>query len=404
MGINILYVLTCYPALTETFIAREMQQLSDFGYQITICSLRTCPDQATGEGLRVSGANELPLQRNSLHIAGGLVWALRHRRSEMFGLLKDWLATVSDPASFVKLAVILLLTCRIAHLLTLKDERPAHIRAHFLFSGAVSAMWLARFLDVPYSLTVHTTTVLFHRSVISKAVRHASFVVADTLEAKQLLETLKGGRNGVYLIRDGVPLKHLPFRISQDVQESLPIILAVGSLQDKKGFDILVRACAMLRGWGILYRCEIVGDGPEKGNLKALIAQYDLREHVRLLGSLPFSELLGVYSRATVLVVPSRTPEKSTRDGLPTVLIEAMAQGIPVVATDFGGIPDLVRDGETGLLVSPGDVTELALAIKTILSAPLLRASLAWAGRSKVDEEYSLDKSCRQLESLIVSS
>jgi glycosyltransferase involved in cell wall biosynthesis len=176
----------------------------------------------------------------------------------------------------------------------------------------------------------------------------------------------------------------------------------VGRLVEKKGFDLLVRACARLRDRGVDYTCKIIGGGPQHGVLSQLINELELGNHVCLVGPVPFEEVKGYYRQASLLVMPSRiSPRDQDRDGLPNVIIEAMATGVPVVATELAGIPDLVIPNQTGLLVPPEDVTELAGAMQELLENDGFRMRLACAGRARVEQEFDLAASVQKLEALI---
>ena len=169
------------------------------------------------------------------------------------------------------------------------------------------------------------------------------------------------------------------------------MILAVGSLLHLKGFHILISACAELDKMGVCFLCKIIGEGVERGNLETKIENLQMTDKVQLPGYRTIDELFEEYTNASVFVMPS-VPSSIGTDGLPTVIIEAMAAGLPVVATRHAGIPDLVIDGETGLLVNPGDISSLADAIKEMISNKELYSKFAVQGRQKVENEFDLKK------------
>ena len=166
-----------------------------------------------------------------------------------------------------------------------------------------------------------------------------------------------------------------------------PCIIAVGRLVETKGFHVLVEACARLRDQGLPCRCLIIGEGPEAGRLQTLINDFGLNDRVVLKGKLSPAELMPYYRRADVLAMPACVRNQDA-DGIPTVLIEAMAMEIPVVATRVSGIPELVVDGETGLLVAPDDAAALAEALARLLRDQDLARRLAGAGRDLVVSQY----------------
>jgi glycosyltransferase involved in cell wall biosynthesis len=180
-------------------------------------------------------------------------------------------------------------------------------------------------------------------------------------------------------------------------------MLAVGSLVHPKGFHVLVQACALLRKQGIPFKCRIVGEGYERRNLVRLARDLSIEDAVDMAGALPFRAVRELYRLATVFVMPS-VPSPKGSDGLPTVLIEAMALGTPVVASNHAGIPDLVRHRETGLLVKPGGPEALAECIIELLTDSGLRGRLALNGRRLIEAEFDLQHNVAELVRLMEQS
>jgi glycosyltransferase involved in cell wall biosynthesis len=181
-------------------------------------------------------------------------------------------------------------------------------------------------------------------------------------------------------------------------------IIAVGRLVEKKGFDVLIEACALLNARGVPCECDIIGEGPQGEQLRAMIDELALGAHVRLLGALPRPQVVAAFRQAAVSVMPCVIAEDGDRDGLPTVLIEAMALGTPCVGTDVTGIPEIVRDGETGLCVRQRDPVALADAIERLLGDLALRAQLAERGRALIEAEFDVDRNAALLRALFSSS
>jgi succinoglycan biosynthesis protein ExoA len=396
--VRVAYLLSRYPTLSETFIAREMQQLADLGHEITICQLKW-PGPAE-HGLRVSPARDLRPQFGLWSWAKGLTWVSRYRPDELKHIWGEYRHAGGDANSRLKLLTILLTTLRLAQ--CLDGAGIEHVRAHFLHSEAVGAMWLARLLRISHSITAQMATFHFSRAIIEQSVRTASFCAATTNETFTLLSTWRGTEQGVHLVRSGLDLQTFETDPVPGRKPQPPLILGVGRLVETKGFDLLIRACALLREWGVDFRCEIIGDGPQHTTLNWLITQLDLSQHASLVGALSFDEVKHYYRRASVLVMPSRDAlHRQDRDGLPNVIIEALAMRVPVIASALAGIPDLVIPDETGLLVPVEDVMDLAVSIRRVLMDDDLRTRLGWAGHEKVEEEFDLTKTTRTLESLI---
>jgi glycosyltransferase involved in cell wall biosynthesis len=178
------------------------------------------------------------------------------------------------------------------------------------------------------------------------------------------------------------------------------VLLAAGRLVEKKGFDTLVSACAELRRRGVAFTCLIFGTGPLLGALRRQVAASGLDGVVELSGWAAPHQLLDEMDRAAVLAMPSRVTRGGDRDGIPNVVLEAMAAGLPVVATNVSGIPEAVIPEETGLLVEPADVRALADAIERALTDAQLSAALGSRARRRIREEFTLDVASRRLAAI----
>jgi glycosyltransferase involved in cell wall biosynthesis len=178
------------------------------------------------------------------------------------------------------------------------------------------------------------------------------------------------------------------------------MILSIGRLIEKKGFHDLLLACEILRQRGRHFQVEIIGSGPWEYLLQTQTKRLRLQERVRFLGAQPQEVVRESFRRATIFALPSIISGEGDRDGIPTVLMEAMASGTPVVSTFVSGIPELIESGSNGLLVPPNNPLLLADALGQLLNAPELREKLARAARAKMEERFSIEKSARELRAL----
>jgi glycosyltransferase involved in cell wall biosynthesis len=183
--------------------------------------------------------------------------------------------------------------------------------------------------------------------------------------------------------------------------DAVPLILSVGRLREKKGLDTLIEACHLLRQRSLPFRCEIVGYGEEQERLQALIANHGLQGQVQFTGKLTREHVIDRYARATVYVQPSRVAADGDRDGIPNVLLEAMAMGVPVVATNVSGIPEIVCHGRNGLLIEPDHPAALADAVTRLIDDPELGAALGLAARQAVTETFDNDRNLRLVIQLL---
>jgi glycosyltransferase involved in cell wall biosynthesis len=257
------------------------------------------------------------------------------------------------------------------------------VHGYFAHRPGEVAAAAARRLGRPFGFSVHA---LDARKVsageLSRRSREAALVVCCNEDAASAVSDVGGMPR---LVRHGVDLERFPFTPPPATGEVR--LLAVGRLVEKKGFEVLVAAMAAL---GPTIRLDVVGGGPGHDSLRAAISRRGLDDRVRLLGGVTHAELPAHYARADVVVVPSVVDQHGDRDGLPNVVLEAMASGRPVVATTVGAIPAGVRDGETGLLVPPEDPAALAEAIDDLACDPERRTAYGAAARARVEADFDV--------------
>jgi len=180
------------------------------------------------------------------------------------------------------------------------------------------------------------------------------------------------------------------------------MVVAVGRLIPKKGFADLIRACGLLAERGKSFQCEIIGDGPLQIEFGAQIKELNLQDRVALPGAKPQREVRQRLAVANIFVMPSVVDPEGGMDNLPTVIMEAMATGLPVISTVIGGIPEMVVENETGFLVQPGDAVALADAIGKVIDHRLLAQRLGQVGYERTQEFFSIEKNVRELCALLL--
>ncbi|HNB53710.1 MAG TPA: glycosyltransferase family 4 protein, partial [Anaerolineales bacterium] len=247
-------------------------------------------------------------------------------------------------------------------------------------------------------LTAHAKDI-FHDSVqpasLRGKIRDARFVVTvSDFNRAYLAELMEGERADIRRLYNGIDLQR--FRPAK-APRAANLILSVGRLVEKKGFDVLIEACALLAARGVAFQCEIIGKGEHQAKLQKLIDARGLHTQVRLVGPKPQDEVRKAYQQATIFALPCIIGQDGNRDGLPTVLLEAMATGLPVVSTALTGIPEIIDDRENGLVVPPNDAESLAQALATLLENSALRERMGQAGRRKVEACFDVRKSVNTL-------
>jgi glycosyltransferase involved in cell wall biosynthesis len=385
-------VVTVYPRLSETFIAREIAGLERLGVPISVFSQKRLDP----------GAMPVPVTTRAPHrvLDGGGVsflatlWdhiTLFASRPRRYLALLRYAMDRGNQAARKKF-------WRAGRLARECERRGiAHLHAHFLSSNTRVARMAAELAGLTYSLTAHAKDIYaagLSESKIRRRIDAASFAVTVSEHNRAHLGQAAGGAR-IVVIRNGVEVRRIPFRDSPPARPE--VVLAVGRLVPKKGFDVLIEAVDYLARQSRPIEAWIVGQGPEEGALRQLIAARQLAAQVRLLGPRSPADVLALMAKAGLLAAPCVIAPDGDRDGLPTVIPEAMATGLPVVATRTVGIPEIVLDGETGLLAVPGDARDLARAIAELQADPERAARMARAARAKVEEEYDLDRNLSRL-------
>jgi len=251
-----------------------------------------------------------------------------------------------------------------------------------------------------YSVTVHAHDIFVDKSMLKTKLSDATFIAAISKFNRSFLAREVGEeiREKTHIIHCGIVPSWYSDNLEMNRAPEEPFeIINISSLQPYKGQIYLLEACVQLREWGIPFRCRIIGEGDERSTLKRFIETNDLRDDVQLLGALPQEKVAELLPTAHCYVQPSVVTSDGKMEGIPVALMEALASGLPVVATRISGIPELIRSGETGLLVPPEDVETLASALKEIFQNKGFAAEMAMAGRNLVLDEFDLDKNVELL-------
>src|SRR5437773_1032669 len=221
----------------------------------------------------------------------------------------------------------------------------------------------------------------------------------EAAQGEDALAVYQGALIACAVRERGIEHLHAHFATAATSAERAPSIVAVGRLVEKKGFADLVEACALLQGRGAAFQCDIVGTGPLEPALAALILERQLQDHVRLVGPRPRSEVVALMRGAAVFAAPCVVGADGDRDGLPTVLVEAMALGTPCVSTDVTGIPELLAD-DCGIIVPQHDPANLAAALERLLSDSALRVRLATRARQRVESDFDIRCTAARLRTI----
>jgi len=279
---------------------------------------------------------------------------------------------------------------------------PVRVHAHFAHDPALVGLLVSRLTKLPFSFTAHARDLVQipPASLAARAAAATTVVTCCRENADYLRRTLPAGLGPpVRVVHHGVSLDR--FRpVPRDPGVCVPRLVSVGRLVEKKGYDDLLRALARVKVAGAEFSCDIYGDGPQREELMRLRRRLCLEDRVRLLGARSNDGVRTALEHADAFVLTPRVAADRDRDGIPNVLVEAMASGLPVVTTSAGGTTELVRDGDNGLVCPPGDVPAIAADVEQVLEDPALRCRLGAAARATVEADYDVDAAARELERL----
>jgi glycosyltransferase involved in cell wall biosynthesis len=378
--------------VTETFVLYELEGMEKLGVTVELYSLlRERPKVLHPEAEKwVKRAHYLPWLSPAI-------------------LRAHWQFIRRDPVNYFRtLAEVLRGTCgclrcfsgalaffpkavRFAH--EMEKQAIEHVHAHFAYHAAVAGLIVHRLTKIPFSFTARGSDIQSDGHMLKEKVEAADFVISVSEYNKEVILRKGGAAVGqkIRVIHGGVDVDRLSPRPKCGAERLLRI-LCVARFEEVKGHTYLVEACRILKERGLPFECRLIGDGPLMLQIENQIKQSGLSDEVLLLGPRPYDEVIEQFSRADVVALATVPTASGKCEGIPNVLKEAMACGLPVVATASGGIPELV-DESCGILVPPRDVAALADALQHLYEQPAVRRRLGIAGREKIVREFNLNLS-----------
>ncbi|WP_380184106.1 glycosyltransferase [Kalamiella sp. sgz302252] len=377
------YVLKRYPRFSETFIVNEILAHERAGLCLAIFALGPVmeayfqPDIGTVK----APVTRLPeKQRSAEHFWAVVKKGMAALPDYARRLEEEQGHSVHDLAQGTEIA------------LAVRELGLRHLHAHFATQAATVARLAAKFSGISWTFTAHAKDIYYRYETdiqLPRKLQDASHAITvSDYNLAWLCEHYGGDRQKVSRLYNGLDLRQFPW-LSPFKRPAK--ILAVGRLVAKKGFRVLIEALAHLQARNIPFHCELVGDGPEREALQAAVVAAGLQARVSFSGLLPRQEVATMIQQSAMLVAPCVISEDGDRDGLPTILVEAMALGTPVISTRVAGIPELVVDEQTGLCVAANSVGELAAAMAKLLDSADLREKLARQARKLIVRDYDVD-------------
>ena len=395
------YILLWFPKPSETFIFREVTRLWEMGLDLKVFTLYGRPAGPLSREMRSTfdRAERLGLPY-LMHCLKDLAYWFDRRPKLTLHLIKTVLLRM--PKGLEKTGEnfwALLCAFRLAR--RFLEEGIEHIHAPWA-NGPATAAWLASNLTgVPFSFTARAWDIYPPDNLLPDKIADAVFVRSETAHNIPFLIGLSDvGDDKFHLTYNGVPLHAM---------EEAPVymqppyrLLALGRFVGKKGYRYLLEACGLMRDAGLDFRLTLAGDGPEMGRLKRLTGRLGLERLVSFPGFVSHDRVPGLFHQADLFIMPSVVHASGDRDGIPLVLMESLVHRVPVVATDVSGIPELIRDHQTGRLVSEKNPRALALAIQDLLMNRAQALELAECGRQLILRQFDPQANYRLVRDIFI--
>ncbi len=393
----IFYLAPEIPSASETFVFNEIAGLLKLGFEVRSFSVHRpradIPVPAELDG-RVRYLYTGPVWRDALAGLAGLASFGRHGLRSLGLLFSDMKACGLLRSAAWKLVFQFLAGARLAH--TLKTEGARHLHVHFADVPAQIGMYAAHLAEVPFSITAHANDIFRNGLLLDRKVARAARTLTISEHNRSVLARMGMPPEKLALVRCAVDdIAAAPARPFE--HRAIYRIGTLGRLVEKKGMDVLLRALARLPTDRYGVELVIGGDGPLRGDLETLARTLGIADRVRFVGAIAHREVAGWMRDLDVFVLACKRDRHGDMDGIPVVLMEAMAQYVPVVSTRLSGIPELVIDEETGLLARPDDPAELAEQLGRLLDEPRLRQQLAERAVAHVRREFSRETNLMRL-------
>lgn len=389
---EVAYLFERFPSFGQTFCYREVAELERQGLKVQVFSIRRPVNEPAQDWDKqiVERVHYLPDEKA---LVSEVEEALRKKR--VSNKVRDAVQKWGRQSDFLRLYQAIYIGMRT------KQAGIGHLHAHFAGMAARTAFWIREFFGIPYSFTAHANDIFAPRDFVvslPKLIESAAAIVTvSDYAAGDLKRRFPESAAKIHRIYNGVELArfHPP-----DPGSGTPAIISIGRLIEKKGFADLISACALLTSRRRGFICEIIGEGPLEETLLTQITGAGLDACVRLIGPQTQAQIALRLAHATIFVLPCTREADGGMDNLPTVIMEAMAAGLPVISTPLGGIPEMVEHEVNGELVPERDPAAICAAMERLISDPERARRLGDRGRQIAREKFSIETSARALIAL----
>jgi glycosyltransferase involved in cell wall biosynthesis len=386
------YVVKRYPRYSETFIVNEILAHEDAGLEVQIFSLNH-PDDSHFQD--IVGEVQSPvtyITQDTMKASSW--WDYVNKTSEVIPGLFQMLEVFRNERfrhvyQAIELAKII------------KTTGIDHLHAHFATSATTVARMASYFANIPYTFTAHAKDI-YHEDIDFKDLQSkihdaSSVITVSNYNIEHLTRTFSSDKDKIKRIYNGLDLSKLEYRIPKNRK---PHIITIGRLVEKKGLNILVDACDILAKRGVDFHCSIIGKGELKSELLRQIKEKNLQDKVELTGALPRTQSIQKFYDASIFAAPAIVADDGNRDGLPTSILESMALGVPCISTDVTGIPEVLKNNETGIIVPQNNSVELANAIEKLLNDSELSILMSKNARKLIESDFDISKNSAKIREI----
>jgi len=395
---TVAYIMSRFPKLTETFVLYEMLELRRLNFRVVVLPLRLEREAAAHPEVQEMAADLFPAPLFSWRTVGiNLKWWVRHPLRMLGTFLRAAVGTHGNPNFFA--GAVLYFSKAVVFADTAEQLGIKHVHAHFATHPALAAWMMHHLCGVSYGFTAHGSDIHINQQMLRQKTRDAALAVTVSDYNRHFIAERCGEKTAdqFEVIRCGTDLSVFTARTRLGEENGPLQILCVASFGKGKGHAVLIDACAQLRERGVSFVCRLVGYGPLEKEIVRHIESCGLAEQIIVEGPKPRPEVARMLADAEVVVLASIQTRNGRREGIPVALMEGMACGLPVVASRLAGIPELVEEGVSGLLFTPGDATAAADALEQLANEPALRARMGRAARECVETSYDLGKNAHAL-------
>jgi glycosyltransferase involved in cell wall biosynthesis len=389
---EVAYLFERFPSFGQTFCYREVAELERQGAKVHVFSIRRPVNEPAQDWDRelVGRVDYLPEEKALVPEIDRLL-----RGNKLSSGIRVTVENWGRQSDFLRLYQAIHVGRE------LQKKGLHHVHAHFAGMAARTVYWIRQFFRIPYSFTAHANDIFAPRDFVvslEKLIEKAAAVVTVSDYSVRLLhDRFPAAAGKIGRVYNGVDLSRFP---QSTFDSSTPSIVSVGRLIEKKGFGDLIKASALLQAKGVKFHCSIIGEGPLEQTLRAQIATERLEQKVELTGPQTQAQIAERLAHATLFALPCTREADGGMDNLPTVIMEAMAAGLPVISTPLGGIPEMIEPGVNGELVPEHDPAKLSHAIERFIADPALARVLGLRGRQIASEKFSVETSARQLQAI----